>query len=323
MSLRLAALSRIGDRAPHNAFTSLAKYDDMWFCVYREGSGHVSHDGAVRVLSSSVARSATNAVWSESATLTSPDPERPDLRDPKICHLPSGGLAIVAGATVRGDNASCQSFLWTSSDGGVWSDPHPIGDTDVWLWGLTTDDAHVYASGYAFSGAGDENDGVTLWRADGDAGQFTRISSVITGPSHPNETALLATPKSMVALVRRRHDAQRLGAPSPGTTVLCTAEYPYDEWRQHDVGFFIGGPALCCLPDGRVIAGGRKMTPESHTTLWQIDFETGHTDELITLPSAGDSSYPGIVWHDNALWISYYSSHEGKTSVYFAELREN
>jgi hypothetical protein len=35
----------------------------------------------------------------------------------------------------------------------------------------------------------------------------------------------------------------------------------------------------------------------------------------------GDTSYPGMVWHDGLLWIPYYSSHEEKTSIYLARIR--
>jgi hypothetical protein len=41
----------------------------------------------------------------------------------------------------------------------------------------------------------------------------------------------------------------------------------------------------------------------------------------LTLPSGGDCSYPGLVWHDGLLWTSYYSTHEGKTSIYLARIR--
>ena len=42
---------------------------------------------------------------------------------------------------------------------------------------------------------------------------------------------------------------------------------------------------------------------------------------LLQLPSGGDCSYPGMVWHDGLLWLSYYSSHEGRTGVYLAKVR--
>ena len=41
---------------------------------------------------------------------------------------------------------------------------------------------------------------------------------------------------------------------------------------------------------------------------------------FLELPSGGDTSYPGLVWYDGILWVSYYSSHEGKTSIYLAKL---
>jgi hypothetical protein len=44
---------------------------------------------------------------------------------------------------------------------------------------------------------------------------------------------------------------------------------------------------------------------------------------LVRLPSGGDCSYPGMVWHGNELWISYYSSHEDSTtSIYLSRLEQ-
>ena len=43
--------------------------------------------------------------------------------------------------------------------------------------------------------------------------------------------------------------------------------------------------------------------------------------EALALPSGGDTSYPGLVFHEDLLWVSYYSSHEGKTSIYLAKVQ--
>ena len=43
----------------------------------------------------------------------------------------------------------------------------------------------------------------------------------------------------------------------------------------------------------------------------------------LALPSGGDTSYPGLVWHDNLLWMTYYASHEGKANIYLARIRFN
>jgi hypothetical protein len=44
-------------------------------------------------------------------------------------------------------------------------------------------------------------------------------------------------------------------------------------------------------------------------------------EPVLTVPSGGDCSYPGLAWHDGLLWMSYYSSHEGKSSIYLARIR--
>ncbi len=49
---KLVEAKRIWDQAPHNAFTDLIRFKGEWFFVFREGQGHVSPDGALRVITS-------------------------------------------------------------------------------------------------------------------------------------------------------------------------------------------------------------------------------------------------------------------------------
>jgi hypothetical protein len=46
-------------------------------------------------------------------------------------------------------------------------------------------------------------------------------------------------------------------------------------------------------------------------------------EPLLTFPSGGDCSYAGIAQgtEPGTLLVSYYSSHEGKTSIYLARVR--
>ena len=83
----------------------------------------------------------------------------------------------------------------------------------------------------------------------------------------------------------------------------------------------IGGPHMILLPDGRIVAGVRLYDGRVRTSLCWLDRRAGQLTEFLTLPSGGDSSYPGLVWHEGLLWVSYYSSHEGKTSIYLAKVR--
>jgi hypothetical protein len=98
------------------------------------------------------------------------------------------------------------------------------------------------------------------------------------------------------------------------------AKPPYTEWEWKDVGAKIGGPQLIRLSDGRLVGGVRLYDGGARTSVVQIDRNNGRLKELLKLPSGGDCSYPGLVVHQNELWISYYSSHEGKTSIYLARV---
>ncbi|HXJ76561.1 MAG TPA: exo-alpha-sialidase, partial [Candidatus Dormibacteraeota bacterium] len=99
------------------------------------------------------------------------------------------------------------------------------------------------------------------------------------------------------------------------------AQPPYTAWQWKDVGMKIGGPHLLQLPDGRLVAGVRLYDGTVRTSLCWVDPVTGKLTEFVKLPSGGDCSYPGLVWHQKLLWVSYYSSHEGKTSIYLAKVR--
>jgi hypothetical protein len=117
---------------------------------------------------------------------------------------------------------------------------------------------------------------------------------------------------------------RRDGKPS-NTAVLGTSKAPHREWTWKDLGKFLGGPELMQIPDGRWIAGGRLHGVGSpagtRTALCELKVESGELEPILVLPSGGDSSYPGFVWHEGHLWASYYSSHEGRTSIYLAKAK--
>jgi hypothetical protein len=92
-------------------------------------------------------------------------------------------------------------------------------------------------------------------------------------------------------------------------------------WRKLNEHLGGGGPNMIVLADSRLIASGRKYRGDSYrTALWEVDRSSGGLRELLELPSAGDNSYPGFLWHDGTLYVSYYSSHEEKTSIYMARI---
>lgn len=132
-------------------------------------------------------------------------------------------------------------------------------------------------------------------------------------PGHPNETTLRFLPSGeMVALVRRE------GGNTFGW--IGSSKAPYKEWTWKETTHRLGGPNFIRLPDGTLWAAGRSYPGGAKTVLARMT-AAGDYSPVLTFPSSGDTSYPGLVWHDGLLWMSYYSSHEGKTSIYLARIK--
>jgi len=320
MRTRLISVKKIWDQAPHNAFTGLTRYRDHWFCIFREGEQHVSLDGNLRLISSS-----DGVEWQSAGLFHSPHQHLTDMRDGKVGITPDGQLIIIGAAAVHGGCKERQSYRWLSKDGLTWGDPMAVGEKDVWMWDFALNEKKIYSAGYGMPGTDLAHAGVRLYRSD-DGSDFDAVTTMRqedeTAPiaMRSSETAIMFHCNQGVALLRREFWEKPPGH-APATALLGTATAPYQHWNWRELEFHIGGPALIALPDGRIIAGGRKPFPQSHTALWEVDLTNGKLQEIITLPSANDSSYPGLVWHENLLWVSYYSSHEGKADIYLAKLQ--
>lgn len=314
MNTHLHRVTKIWDQAPHNAFTGLTHFQGGWFCTFREGLDHLSTDGHIRVIASTDSKQ-----WSSVALFASPDPELPDLRDPKIMITPDLRLLVTGAATSRDEKAGRKNYAWFSKEGSAWSEPQLMSDDKVWIWSLTHSGQAFYGAGY---GPGAENSEVTLYSGQ-DVLLLKRLTVLHSDAQFPNETALLMEGDKGLALVRRElGPGETVTPPSrrDATALLAKSEAPFTAWATHDLGIFVGGPALIRLPNGKVVVGGRKNTNKSYMALWELDEENESLTEILILPSGNDCSYPGLVWHDDRLWVSYYSGHEGKPSIYLAEL---
>lgn len=314
---RIVEHRKIWDAAPHNAFTDLVRFKDRWYCVFREGSGHVSPDGAVRVLTSD------SGYWWESVARI----EMPgfDLRDPKISVMPNPTrLMILGGATVREGNQPAtenQSFVAQSDDGKKWGKVFWVGPTNQWLWRVTWHRNNGLGVAYDVSPAsrGAKKYGTTLLLTKNGTDFDTLVDDLQT-ENGPTEATLRFAPDNTLYCLQRRD-----GKPSNTALLGISRKIPYDEWEWKDLGKFFGGPNFIQIPDGRWIAVGRLHNhgpdKKTKTVVCELDVTRGELTPLLDLPSGGDSSYPGLVWHDNLLWVSYYSSHEGKTAIYLARVK--
>lgn len=301
--MRLIDVQKIWDQAPHNAFTDLVRFDDRLFCVFREGEGHVSPDGALRVIASPDGKT-----WEAAALITS---AASDLRDAKITVTPDGRLMLCGAEALHAPKTHRhQSLAWFSPDGRSWSERHEIGDPDLWLWRVTWHQGVAYGLGY---GCGEDRL-VRLYRSE-DGTRFEPLVDRLLDGGYPNESSIVFAGDTAHCLLRRDGEG--------ATALLGQAQPPYLEWTWKDLGLYLGGPHMLRLPDGRLLAACRiryGADDKRRTSLGWIDPEAGSFTEALALPSGGDTSYAGLVWHDGVLYVSYYSSHEEKTAIYLAQV---
>ncbi len=221
---------------------------------------------------------------------------------------PDGKLQLSAGGALHQPKGFAhQSFVWFSKDGRDWGESIEVADPNYWLWRITWHNKTAYGIGYE---CGKKKD-VRLYKST-DGRKFETLVETLHDKGHPNESALVFLPDDTCLCLLRRDEANGL---------LGSAKPPYKDWTWKDLGRRIGGPNLIQLPDGRLVAVVRLYDGKVRTAVCAVDAEAGKLDELLALPSGGDTSYPGLVWHEGMLWISYYSSHEGRTSIYLARIR--
>jgi hypothetical protein len=298
----------IWDAAPHNAFTDLARWNGSFWCAFREGRAHVSADGKIRVLTS-----ADGADW-ESAALVAHDDY--DLRDAGLSTTPEGRLMLIGGAAPRKEDnqrAPTGSFVSFSRDGSTWTEPKIVVEPGRWLWRVTWHGDTAYGVSYATP----EGRPYTALLTSDDGQKFRALVPQLFGEGYPTEATLRFEDDGTMLCLQRRD-----GEPDARSAYLGIAEPPCTDWQWHDLGIYFGGPNFIQIPSGHWIAAGRIFRDEGpKTELAHLDVQNKTLTPIVELKSGGDNSYPGLVWHDDTLWVSYYSSHEGKAKIYLAKVK--
>ena len=297
----------IWDKAPHNAFTDLIRYNDSFYCSFREGSSHMSLDGTIRIL-----MSIDGINWSTYQELRW---QGGDLRDPKLSITPTNQLLITAGIRLAVPSKILEKLLSVSwlIDKNELTGPY-LCDTSygTWRWGPSWYNGRVYSIGYA----GKDLQGCLYQSVDGKDWLAHKAPFFPASDFFSNESSLVFTDEDIAYCLLRR-DGQGANA------LLGHAVPPYSDWDWIDLELSIGGPKMILMQNGALVAAFRVINDEgddARTVLYQIK-PNGQMFFLSELLSGGDTSYAGMVEFNNHLWISYYSSHEEKSAIYFAKVK--
>ncbi|WP_029407171.1 hypothetical protein [Thiomicrorhabdus sp. Milos-T2] len=308
LSQKIESCSLIWDKAQHNAFTDLIFFDQTWFCGFREASSHMSYDGSIRIL-----KSPDGVNWSSFQELFWAGG---DLRDPKFYINAKNQLGMLSGMRVAvcpSFNQGIVSLSWSLSASGFILNPVMDHDIGVWRWSASKNftDGYLYSVGYArqkIKGA--------LYRSK-TGEKWEQLVFPFFPPSDcfANETSIVFSESGKATCVVRRDRVDCF-------SLLGTSEPPYMEWHWSELNVQLGGPKLIRFKQKNLISYRIIDNNDASTWLGEIN---PHDEPILTpllkLPSGGDCSYPGLVIQNNHLYVSYYSSHEDKTAIYFACIR--
>lgn len=310
------SVKQIWSNGSHCAFTSIERFKGRYYCTFREGATHIfdsqgNAEGKVRILASDDGEKWESVAFIGKAGF--------DLRDPKLSVTPEGKLMVIIGGSIYRNRKleGCVPHVVFSEDGKTFSEPKPIElDKKMhtghdWLWRITWYDGVGYGVSYSKAS---NNEIVTHLMKTNDGIKYTLVKS-FNHDGYPNEATVRFLPDGRMAIMLRRDQGD------------CKAMWglshaPYTDWEWRKMEFRLGGPDFIVLDDDHLVAGGRtNYVPSASKTTIFTGKNSGRFEEVITLPSGGDTSYPGFLIVGNELWVSYYSTHETKNaSIYLAKI---
>ncbi|MCE7063189.1 hypothetical protein [Dyadobacter sp. CY343] len=312
-------VTRVWDKEPHNAFPDLIQFKDYYYITFREGSNHVGNEnnGKVRIV-----RSKNRKDWEPVALF---DMDAEDVREARLSVRPNGTLmAIVAVGVVKdGRYISLAPYVSMSDKSGTnFSQPEKttfskeITPTLDWIWRVTWHKGTGYGVMYTAEYKMVDGKRVRTMFAQllktKDGKYYEKVPGLEIDGS-PNESTIRFDKNNKMYVLVRRETGDQMG-------VLAVSDFPYNQWKYNKLSVRLGGPNFQFLDSDRLIIGSRwHEGKEASTALHVTDLE-GKILKTIKLPSNGDSSYPGLILEKNQLYVAYYSSHEGKSIIYQAEI---
>ena len=250
-----------------------------------------------------------------------------DLRDPKLSVMPDNKIMVImAGAIFDKTNVVEQLYpmvSFSNPSGKLFSVPEKsvvdpaIAPSRDWIWRVTWHKGVGYGINYQLKeNARDRSslkrDAWLIYLMKTVDGKYFEKVSELNVLDLPNEATVRFDNKDNAYVLVRKEAGDKMG-------VLAKSGLPYNNWEYHNLDFRLGGPNFIFFDTNKLIIGTRLYEAVTSTGILLTDLN-GKVLNTIKLKGSGDTSYPGMVMYKKKLWISYYSSHEGKTSIYMAQI---
>ncbi|MBN2224740.1 MAG: exo-alpha-sialidase [Deltaproteobacteria bacterium] len=290
----------------HNSNTDLVFFKDTFWLIHASAPWHFASETTRLIL----CRSTDARTWEKVAEFQNPGE---DIRDPKFAII-GGRLILYA---LKNTSFAAEPYLTvaaTSDDGVVWTEFVDM-KPDGWLfWRPRSSDGGKtwYVPAYWH----EHGKSALLKSTDG---LNWEINSIIYSGDSIDETAALFLPDGRMLITGRLEVAGYYFGDNRGNTLIATSEPPFMTWSyQHSNVTRLDGPTLFSY-NGRVYAVGRfepgkkpflfetgSILAKKRTSLFLV--EEDRLVWLSDLPSAGDTSYSGVVIRGDEAYISYYTS---------------
>lgn len=291
----------------HNSNTDMILWQDDFLLVHDARPYHLGTPDSRLV----VRRSPDARRWETLARLHVPGK---DIRDPKLAVI--GGRLHLYALPNSGTMATPEGTLLATSDDAVtWSPFEPVGPEGWLFWRPKSPDGG--ATWYVPAYWRDHGESILLRSTDGRS--WERVSTIHRGDGN-DETAIEFLPDGRLLATARLEITPDnvLGHPDAGTAI-AVAEPPYAEWTTaRSQVTRLDGPALFRLGDQVFAVARHQPGPRGfptwlggalarkRTALYRVEPE--RLVHLSDLPSAGDTSYAGVVVRGGDVYVDYYTS---------------
>lgn len=294
------------DDGQHNSNTDMIYWQESFYLVHAAAPFHFASQKCRLILH----RSQDARHWDKVAEFHS---EAEDIRDPKL--TPIGDRLYLYALTNRSFNPEPYTTVYASSgDGTQWTTFEKIQPEDWLFWRPKSWDGKVwFVPAYWW-----EHGKSALFRSE-NGYEWSLVSSIYEGDRNDETAIEFLSEGKMIATARLEYSANIFGD-RRGATLISTAEPPYIAWKPllKSRVTRLDGPCLFRYKD-RIFTVGRyqpglnappcrqgSVFARKRTALFEI-----RQDGLVyltDLPSAGDTSYPGVVVQEEYAIICYYSS---------------